>query len=197
MPFWQSALRMVNSSVTIRPVHSTRQLLEITIELEKRSMALYVRFAKLFAASPDLRDFWFGMARDEARHVGALALVTSVLELEGLLDRASMVIVDDAAFEHLENLLDRHRAAADDSITLGRALAIAVEIEETELEDLVGEMLKAIQNRDEYQRCQRLLVHDLSELSYMIERYCPDSSLLHRCDELVNRHAATLSAPGN
>jgi hypothetical protein len=178
-------------------VHSTRQLLEITIELEKRSMALYVRFAKLFAEAPELRDFWFGMARDEARHVGALALVTSVLEVEGLLDRPSMVIVDDVAFENLNALLDRHQAAADDSITLGRALAIAVEIEETELEDLVGDLLKAIQDRDEYQRCQRLLVHDLSELSYMIERHCPDVALLHRCDELVNRHAATLDAPGN
>jgi hypothetical protein len=178
-------------------VHSTRELLEITIELEKRSMALYVRFAKLFAGIPDLGDFWFGMARDEARHVGALALVTSVLELEELLDRPSMVIVDDEAFEHLHALLDRHQAAADDSISLERALAIAVEVEETELEDLVGDLLQAIQDRDEYQRCQRLLVHDLSELSYMIERHCPDSGLLHRCDELVNRHAATLSAPGN
>jgi hypothetical protein len=178
-------------------VHSTRQLLEITIELEKRSMALYVRFAKLFAGTPKLRDFWFGMARDEARHVGALALVTSVLELEGLLDRPSMVIVDDAAFANLNALLDRHQAAADDSISLERALAIAVEIEETELEDLVGDLLKALRDREEYQRCQRLLVHDLSELSYMIERHCPDSNLLHRCDELVNRHAATLNAAGS
>jgi rubrerythrin len=175
-------------------VHSTRQLLEITTELEKRSMALYVRFAKLFADSRELRDFWFGMARDEARHVGALALVTSVLEVEGVLDSPSRVIVDDVAFEHLHALLDGHRAAADNSISLERALTIAVEIEETELEDLVGDLLKAIQDRDEYRRCQRLLVHDLSELSYMIERYCPESSLLHRCDELVNRHAATLNA---
>ena len=84
------------------------------------------------------------MARDEARHVGALAFVTSVLELEELLDRPSMVIVDDAAFDHLHALLDRHQAAADDSISLERALAIAVEVEETELEDMVGDLLQAI-----------------------------------------------------
>ena len=71
-----------------------------------------------------------------------------------------------------------------------------MEIEETELEDLVGDLLKALQDRDEYQRCQRLLVHDLSELSYMIEQHCPDSDLLYRCDELVNRHAATLNTVG-
>ncbi|HEX4209727.1 MAG TPA: hypothetical protein VHY56_04995 [Candidatus Binataceae bacterium] len=177
-------------------MHSTRQLLETTIELEKRSMALYVRFAKLFAAFDQLRNFWFGMARDEARHVGALTLVTTVLEAEGALDRPSKVIVDDDAFVHLRALLDRYQAEPDDLFSLERALAIAVEIEETELEDLVGDMLKALQDRVEYQRCQRLLVHDLSELSYMIEQHCPDSNLLHRCDELVNRHAAELDAAG-
>jgi rubrerythrin len=177
-------------------VHSTRHLLETTIELEKRSMALYVRFARLFATASELRDFWFGMARDEARHVGALALVTTVLESEGLLDRPSQVIVGDDAFVHLRALLDHYQAETDDSISLDRALAIAVEIEETELEDLVGDLLKALQNRDEYQRCQRLLVHDLSELSYMIEQHCRDFRLLHRCDELVNRHAAELNAAG-
>ena len=109
---------MANASVNIPPVHSTRQLLEVTIELEKRSMALYVRFAKLFTATDELRDFWFGMARDEARHVGALALVSTVIELEGLLDHPSMVIVDDAAFDHLRALLDRYQAETDDSISL-------------------------------------------------------------------------------
>jgi hypothetical protein len=189
---------MANASVTIPHVHSTRQLLEITIELEKRSMALYVRFAKLFSDSRNLRDFWFGMARDEARHVGALALVTSVLEVEGMLDGPSMVLLDDSAFDRLHSLLSRYWAETEQSsISLERALAIAVEIEETELEDLVGDLLKAIQDREEYQRCQRLLVHDLSELSCMIERHCPDSSLLHRCDQLVNRHAATLDASEN
>ncbi|MGA2411725.1 MAG: hypothetical protein ABSG46_15240 [Candidatus Binataceae bacterium] len=156
-------------------------------------MALYARFAKLFAAERSLSIFWFGMARDEARHVGALGLVSTVLELEGVLDRVSPVVVDDGAFERLHHLLDRYLAEADDSFSLERALAIALEIEETELEDLVGDLLKALQEPDEYQRCQRLLVHDLGELSYMIEQHCNDPALLQRCDELVNRHAATLS----
>ena len=57
---------------------------------------------------------------------------------------------------------------------------------------MVGDLLKALQQRDEYERCQRLLVHDLGELSYMIERHCQDPALLQRCDELVNHHAETL-----
>ena len=34
--------------------------------------------------------------------------------------------------------------------------------------------------------------HDLGDLSYMIECYCQDTSLLTRCDALVERHAAAL-----
>ena len=43
----------------------------------------------------------------------------------------------------------------------------------------------SVQDHDEYERCQRLLVHDLGELSYMIEQHCQDPALLQRCDELV------------
>src|SRR5690242_1354007 len=43
---------------------TTREVLQATIALEKRSMALYARFAKTFAAHPRLHEFWFGMARD-------------------------------------------------------------------------------------------------------------------------------------
>jgi rubrerythrin len=172
-------------------VPTTREVLAITIALERRSMALYARFAKIFADAA-LHDFWFGMARDEARHVGALDLVSTVLELEGVLDRPSPVAVDAAAIGHLRELLERYLAEPDGAFALPRALGIAVEIEETELEDLVGDLLKALQERGEYERCQRLLVHDLGELSYMIEQHCQDAALLQRCDALVDHHAATL-----
>src|SRR5215813_7785874 len=65
---------------------TTREALETTIALEKESMSLYARLAKLFGEEPKFQDFWFGMARDEARHVGALDLVWTVLDLEDKLD---------------------------------------------------------------------------------------------------------------
>ena len=51
-------------------------------------------------------------------------------------------------------------------------------MEETEIEDLVAELLKAVQAPDEYERCLRLLVHDLGELGFMIEHHCADVGLL-------------------
>lgn len=171
---------------------TTREVIETTIALEKRSMALYARFAKIFAGDAPLHEFWFGMARDEGRHVGALGLVAAVLELEGVIDGPSPVPVRTEELTHLGTIIDQYMAEPDSAFSIERTLAIAVEVEESELEDLVGDLLQALQERDEYERCQRLLVHDLGELSYMIEQHCQDPALLSRCDELVNHHAETL-----
>jgi rubrerythrin len=171
---------------------TTREVLEATIALEKQSMALYARFAKIFGKDPKLQDFWFGMARDEARHVGALDLVTTVLDQEAMLDQPSPISLEDATIVRLRVLLEKSQRDAVPAIALERALEIALEVEETELEDLVSDLLKATQAPDEYERCLRLLVHDLGELSYMIEQHSHDQALLSRCDALVNRHAETL-----
>jgi rubrerythrin len=171
---------------------TTREVLDATIELEKQSMALYARFAKIFASEPALQDFWFGMARDEARHVGALDLVTTVLDQEEMLDKPSPISLEDATIVRLRALLQKAQADAKPGIKLERALEVALEVEETELEDLVSDLLKALQAPDEYERCLRLLIHDLGELGYMIERHSANPALLSRCDALVNRHAETL-----
>jgi hypothetical protein len=171
-------------------VRTTREVLETTIALERQSMALYARFAKIFASDPALHEFWFAMARDEARHVGALNLVLTVLDLEEVLDKPSPVPI--RAVEKLRGLLANYLGEPAEAMPLERALAIALEVEETELEDMVGDLLRALDQADEYERCQRLLVHDLGELSYMIEQHCHDPGLLQRCDELVNHHAETL-----
>jgi rubrerythrin len=171
---------------------TTREVLDATIALEKQSMALYARFAKIFAKDSALQDFWFGMARDEARHVGALDLVTTVLDQDAMLDQPSPISLEDATIVRLRSLLEKSQRDAVPGIALERALEIALDVEETELEDLVSDLLKALQTPDEYERCLRLLVHDLGELSYMIERHSHDQAMLSRCDALVNRHAETL-----
>ena len=170
---------------------TTREVLDTTIELEKESMALYARFAKLFSSDQRLHDFWFDMARDEARHVGALDLVSTVLQLEGKIDQPSPISLDDSTIVRLRDLHARFADRAKPGLSIEQALKIALEVEETELEDLVADMLKAVKS-DEYERCLRLLVHDLGELSYMIEQNSQDPDLLQRCDALVNRHAETL-----
>jgi rubrerythrin len=186
------ALRTKRAGDKIRFVPTTRELLETTIDLEKRSMALYARFAKVFSDERGPHEFWFGMARDEARHVGSLHLVLTVLEFEGVLDKPSPIPVREGAVERLRETLERHLREPASQLSINRALGIALEVEESELEQMVGDLLRALQQHDEYERCQRLLIHDLGELSYMIEQHCQDPALLQRCDELVNHHAESL-----
>jgi hypothetical protein len=171
---------------------SLREVMEATMVLEKETMALYARYAKVFEAEAKFREFWYSMARDEANHVGALTLVSTVLECEGLLEQPSPFAIEDETVRHLRGVLERALAEAKPGVAIERALAVSLEVEESEIEDRVGELLKAIRQEQEYERYQRLLVHDLGDLSYMIECYCQDTSLLLRCDELVERHAAAL-----
>jgi hypothetical protein len=171
---------------------NTREVLATTVALEQQSMALYAQLAREFSGDRAIQDFWFGMARDEARHVGALMLVSTVLEIEEKLDKQCPISLENETILKLKDLLTRATREAARGIKLERALEMALELEETELEDLVADLLKALQTPDEYERCMRLLVHDLGELSYMIERHCQNPDLLHRCDALVNRHAEAL-----
>src|SRR5260370_24944275 len=105
---------------------TTREVLEVTIALEKQSMALYARFAKLFASDRAAQDFWFGMARDEARHVGALDLVTTVLDQEGMLDKQSPISLEDATIVRLGGMLPKSLPDAAARITPQRAFEVAV-----------------------------------------------------------------------
>jgi hypothetical protein len=171
---------------------SLREMMEAIMVLEKETMALYARYAKVFEAEPKFREFWYSMARDEANHVGALTLVSTVLECEELLEQPSPFAMEDETVRRLRELLQRAAANAAPGVTIEQALGVALEVEESEIEDRVGELLKAIKREEEYERYQRLLVHDLGDLSYMIECYCQDQSLLSRCDELVERHAEAL-----
>ena len=171
---------------------TTREVLDTTIALERESMEFYARLARLYTAEPELKDFWLGMARDEARHVGALELVSTILGLDAKLDEPSPISLENSTIVRLRSLLESHRRDIKPGLDVAQALRFAVELEETELEDLVADLLKAAQAPSEYQRSLRMLVHDLGELSYMIERHSQDPGLLQRCDALVERHAEAL-----
>src|ERR1700723_561575 len=122
--YGMTALRTARSGVNIHLVLTTREVIETTIALEKRSMALYARFAKIFSPQRRLHEFWFGMARDEARHVGALGLVATVLELEGVIDGPSPIPVQETEMVRLREMIEHYMAEPDSAYTIERALAI-------------------------------------------------------------------------
>ena len=171
---------------------TVREILDTAIELEKKTMALYVGFVQRFPRPEEVRNFWFTMARHEAGHCGALALVESIVEAD---DRAAKTRVwfDPATVTRLRSLLGAYLREAGSGVTLERAFEMAIDIEASELEDLVVDLMKVVKSPEWRARTIQLLIHDLGDLSYMIERHTPNETLLARADALVERHVGGLA----
>src|SRR5580765_3673294 len=100
---------------------TVREVLDTAIELEKKTMALYVSFVKAFPRPEEVRNFWFGMARHEAGHCGALALVESIVQTEPERGEQSKVCLDEGTVSRLRSLLTAYlREARSGTITLER-----------------------------------------------------------------------------
>ena len=170
-----------------------RQVLDTAIELEKRTMALYVTFVIRFTRPEEVRNFWFTMARHEAGHCGALALVESIVESDPQRAAKARVWFDPTTVTRLRSLLNAYLREARAGVTLERAFEMAIDLEGSELEDLVVDMMKVVRSPRWRERAIQLLIHDLGDLSYMIERYTPNEALLARADALVERHVGGLA----
>ncbi len=163
------------------------ELVRDAMELERRTMELYCRFETVFADPEPVRVFWLDMAEHESRHVGALTLVAGLLESETL---RQLPVVPPAARRHvgrLRSLLDDIESELDAGVTLTRAFELTLEIETSEVEDLVLDLLQLLRGAQKRERAARSLIHDLSDLSFMIERYADDPSLLRKADRVIER----------
>jgi rubrerythrin len=152
-----------------------RRVVEAAMELERRAMLLYCKFENRFADVEELRGFWFDMAQHESRHFGALALVA------GLLERSWK-----------PRLHGQFHAEADKGLTMDRAFAMAVQLEGSEIEDVVLDLLHALHGESEHDRAIKALMHDLGDLGYMIEKHTADPDLLARADLLLERQVGRL-----
>jgi rubrerythrin len=171
---------------------TVREILDTAIELEKRTMSLYVTFVMAFPRPVEVRNFWFTMARHEAGHCGALALVESIVESDP--ERAkTRVWFDPATVTRLRSLLAAYLREARAGVTLERAFEMAIDLEASELEDLVVDMMKVVKSPAWRERAIQMLIHDLGDLSFMVERYTANEALLGRADALVERRVGGLA----
>ena len=154
-------------------------------------MSTYVKLARAFQQPAEVHDFWMSMARHEAGHVGALELLEVMLEHAG--GEAVSVPPLDAAAETAAAVIERIHAEADHPGSLVRAFEIALELESSEVDQLVCDLLAILGDGEQRQQAQQMLVHDLSDLSLMIEKYAGDEGLLARADALVERHVGRRS----
>lgn len=178
-----------------RPQRATiKDILRTAVDMEKKTMTLYTRFARAFDQQEELRTFWFTMARHEAGHLGALALVESMLESEPALAHNSKVWFDPATVVRLRSLLSAYSREVVKGVSIERAFEMAIDVESSELEDVVVELLQVVKEKALRDQAVKLLIHDLSDLSYMVEKFTRNETLLARADELVEHRVDALTA---
>jgi rubrerythrin len=179
-----------------RAPQALRRLIAVAMELERRTMQLYCQYESRFAEPEEVRAFWFDMAEHESRHYGALAMVAGLLECAPQRTLAAAPTVSPAHIERLRRLLTRAETEARGRLTLARALETALAIESSEVEDLVLELLRILKGERERERAVRSLIHDLGDLSYMIEKFSPNRPLLSKADLLIEQRVARLRVAG-
>jgi len=162
------------------------------MQLERRTMQLYCRFEALFPEPDEVRSFWFEMAQHESRHVGALALVAGLLDSQPQRTISVAPLLTRQHVENFRDLLTRAEGEAEQGLTLARAFELSLEIEASEIEDLVLDLLRALKGETERERAVQTLIHDLGDLSYMIEKYGGDRMLLKRADRVIEQQLARL-----
>jgi len=181
------------ANIRRRPQRATlKDILRTAVDMEKKTMALYTRFARVFDEHEELRTFWFTMARHEAGHLGALHMVESILENEPDLAEHTKVWFDPSTVVRLRSLLSVYSREAAKGISVERAFEMAIDLEGSELEDVVVELLHVVREKAVRDQAIKLLIHDLSDLSYMVEKFTQNEALLARADELVDRRIDTL-----
>jgi rubrerythrin len=171
---------------------TVREVLDTAIDLEKKTMALYVAFVQAFPRPEEVRNFWFSMARHEAAHCGGLALVESIIESDPERARSARVWFDEGTVTRLRSLLTAYLRETRGGISVERAFEMAIDVESSELEDLVMDLLSVVRSPRWRERAVQFLLHDLGDLSYMVERYTKDDALLARADALIERHVGGL-----
>jgi rubrerythrin len=183
-----AAKKSTSVPIKERPPELLRKLIEAAMDLERRTMQLYCRFESLFPKPDEVRAFWFDMAQHESRHFGALALVRGLLESTP--DR-TLPAAPTLKREHVVRFRDllsaAEREVEEGGVTLTRAFEIALAIEGSEIEDLVLDLLHVLKGESERERAVQLLIHDLGDLSFMIEKYGRSKALLAEADRRIEQ----------
>lgn len=166
------------------------EVLEVALELERKTMELYAALMRAFASDDELHQFWFNMARGEAAHCGALMLVETIVRDDAGLSREAKVAFDTSTGIRLRSLLTGYRREAKRGVSAERALEMAIDIEGSELEDVVVDLLQVVRDPGWRDQAAKMLIHDMGELSYLVEKRTRDEHLLARADALLERRMA-------
>jgi rubrerythrin len=153
-------------------------------EIERLVSKIYYRFSHLFLTRPELRDFWWEMAREEEQHASILAACREMIAnyQEESLD--PMVSSDKA--DELTGRLHAFLNRGTPSLGVEEAFKIAFDIESSEIDVIYGKLLqlggpqigKTMENLGVPASVQR------QKLKAALRRFCSDPELLEAAEKL-------------
>ena len=108
-------------------------------QIERLVAKIYYRFSHLLIDQPELRDFWWEMAREEEQHACILNACWALIENYD--ERLDPMISREKA-EELETRLLAFLAKGTPSVTVEEAFRIALEIESSEIDAIYGKLLR-------------------------------------------------------
>ena len=153
-------------------------------EIERLVAKIYFRFSHLFLAQPELRDFWWEMAKEEEQHGCILQACRAVIENYEE-ERLDPDISRDKARElsaRIESFLSRGTA----SLNIEDAFRIALEIEGSEIDAIYSKLIHlggpqiatTMENLGVPASVQR------QKLKAALRRFCSNAELLQAAERL-------------
>jgi hypothetical protein len=153
-------------------------------EIERLVSKIYFRFSHLFFLKPELRDFWWEMAKEEEQHACILNACRAMIQNyeDEKLDSSITLQRADALQQWLLGYLNRGLA------TLGveEAFRTALEIESSEIDAIYGRLLQlggpkiaqTMENLGVPASVQR------QKLKLALRQFCSDPELLQAAERL-------------
>jgi len=153
-------------------------------EIERLVSKIYYRFSHLFLTRPELRDFWWEMAKEEEQHACILQACRVLIENyeDETLDPN---ISRDKALE-LSLRLNSFLAQGSASLNVEEAFRIALDIESSEIDAIYSKLLqlggpqigKTMENLGVPASVQR------QKLKAALRRFCSNPDLLNAAERL-------------
>ena len=153
-------------------------------EIERLVAKIYFRFSHLFLPKPELRDFWWEMAKEEEQHACILNACRAIIENyeDEKVDPSITLQKADEFKEWLLAYLNRGKG----SIGVDEAFRTALKIETSEIDAIYGRLLqlggpkiaKTMENLGVPASVQR------QKLKFALRQFCSDSELLQAAEGL-------------
>jgi len=153
-------------------------------EIERLVAKIYYRFSHLFLSRPELRDFWWEMAREEEQHASILAACREMIV--NYQDEALDPLINRDLADELAGRLRAYLARGTPALAVEDAFRIALDIESSEIDVIYGRLLqlggpqigKTMENLGVPASVQR------QKLKAALRRFCSDPELLRLAERL-------------